>query len=584
MPFNDDLQAKLRALGLLSGNSYSSAQADLEEPDTSEDDSSKFQDMLDFTEAAPQEAVEPVAPVEPVKPIAPVQGANIVSGPKAEAAENERAKALSGEQPSFPDIPKSGYKPSEAEKTLAEAGEPIAPEQQDIELPGAQITGMPPKPQSTVSNVSQSTPAMNFQDYAAQLANNPELNDEALARAQKIGNLQRLGAGIAEGFDSFGQLAAGKQFDRSFYKGLQDNADKGVENIKERRDALTKNMTAANMAVEMATKNLSLQREQRLNDPNSSESAAIRNMVTRFEPKLAKDPEFQKMSGKDVKDFMLHFLETEGRLQYMKAAGEKKAQEHSDVQAQKYMKDFTDRMNPDAKGFNNQVRKNIDLAQSADRAQAVLDTYKDPQTGKYNIPPERLGDLNLSVVNLLTGGKTTVHALKSITPSNVKLDSAHIMEWLTGNPHGAEQTKWMEDYQGLLNRENKISKEYVRNYFDQQLESAKRNPLYHSNPDYFSGLHGDKVKQYNLGEVESRFDEKDKNQTPPPAGAPGAKGEQIASTDKDMVPGGQKVPALPAGMVKVRNKKSGKEKIMSAEKADKYLKDPKHGADFEQVQ
>lgn len=262
----------------------------------------------------------------------------------------------------------------------------------------------------------------------------------------------------------------------------------------------------ANTMVETATKNLSLQRAQRLNDPASNESAAIRDMVTKYEPKLKDDPSFQQMSGQDVKDFMLHFLEAEGRIEATKASKaavqndkDRRFSEMQDKDLSKHQTEYTKYMNPDAAGFNNEVRKMIDLGVSADRAQAVLDQYKDPKSGKYSIPPERFGDLNLSVVNLLTNGKSSVHALQQITPHNVQMESSKIMQWFTGNPQGSDQTKWLKDYQSLLDRENNISKTYVKDYLDRQHEAAKharKGDFYKEDPEFYDNVYKNNVQKY----------------------------------------------------------------------------------------
>lgn len=308
----------------------------------------------------------------------------------------------------------------------------------------------------------------------------------------------------------------------------------------------------ANTMVETATKNLSLQRAQRLNDPASNESKAIREMVTKYEPKLANDANFQQMSGQDVKDFMLHFLEAESKNEATKATRENtKEMQHKrldEAQAKDldvHQRNYQKIMSPDAGGFSNEVRKMIDLSVSANRAQAVLDQYKDPKTGKYSIPPERFGDLNLSVVNLLTNGKSSVHALKSITPHNVQMEGSKIMQWFTGNPQGSDQTKWLHDYQDLLHREDNISKDYVKDYYDKQYDAAKKarkGEFYNRDPEYYDNFYKNSIEKY--------------ARKPGNEGQGGAGGKQ--GFDKDVLSYAQKHGITPEQAQSIKDMRGGK--------------------------
>lgn len=456
------------------------------------------------------------------------------SGKENEAYQSAQGKEL--ELPEPTPVPQSSKTPAQPQE----------------EAPAEEPQQAAPQPIQPVAPVQSPQPSVQENPM-----DNPEINDAALKQAQSNTDLKRLGLGIGEGFTRLAATAGGGKFDDAQFREMNKNADSGVTDIKDRRDAVTKKMMLANTLVETATKNLSLDRARRLTDANSMESKAIRDMVTKYEPKLANDPSFQSMSGQDVKDFMLHFLEAEGRNEATKAnkqlsheMQEKRLEETHAKDLDQHQKNYQKIMSPDAGGFSNEVRKQIDLHVSADRAQKVLDQYKDPKTGQYNIPPERFGDLNLSVVNLLTNGKSSVHALKQITPNNVELEAGKIIQWFTGDPHGVEQTKWLQDYQGLLDREDSISKEYVKDYYDKQYDAAKRarkGEFYQTDPEYYDNFYKSSIAKYAKS---------DKDIAKEKGGMPGHN-DQGQKFDKDVLSYAEKHGISPQQALSIKQQRQG---------------------------
>lgn len=335
-------------------------------------------------------------------------------------------------------------------------------------------SSLPQKPvqQAAPSNVPQESapmqaPAVSAPNQPAPAQKNPlenpELNDEAIKQAQQVGENRRLIAGIGEAGGRFAATAGGGKFDDSYYKRLQEGADQSVENIKTRRDAVTKNMLMANTLVELATKNMDLDRSKRLQDPNSSESTAIRAMVTKYEPNLAKDPNFQKMSGQDVKDFMLHFLESEGRIQANKAAKEasqaNKAEQqgHKETESRfKYLDDTTNPFKARA-GLLADAQKN---KQNVERLQGLVER---DEHGNFNLTKPESEEFSLGIARVLAGSTPTSRAqVEAIVPNTGRGRIQDVKSWLLNKPEGREQQDFIKRMYNTALTEKSVAEQQVK--------------------------------------------------------------------------------------------------------------------------
>lgn len=289
-----------------------------------------------------------------------------------------------------------------------------------------------------------------------------DLNVNAMKNAQQTARLQNLVTDVGEAGGTFAALASGKPFDASFYKQARDQNQQGVKDIDDRRNAVIKNMTAAQMMTDIATKNMTLDREKKLLDPNSTESAAIRNMVTRFEPKLAQDPNFQKMSGKDVKDFMEHFLESEAKLETAKA---NKAT--ANAFTEKRLTDAEQKTtNNDFMKFGKQVQgsiassrgdfgKNSNVIRQAGQLEKLIQQVKaqpasDPDKRQYF-------ELARQLDGMLSSGQGTITGTKELMPETARSKFGTLMEYITATPQGAGLQDFVKRAEETIRRE----KEYA---------------------------------------------------------------------------------------------------------------------------
>lgn len=234
----------------------------------------------------------------------------------------------------------------------------------------------PPTSEEPVSAPSPTEPSNMVNPLEAE-----GLNDAALKAAQEQARTNRLISGIGNAADTFVHTSVGNKPDSAFFDNLRKDADIPVQDIVQRRDQLMRNMTMANNMVDLAIKKLGLENDKRINDSDSPEANAIRKLVGKYEPTLANDPEFKKLSPKNIKDFFIHSIETFAKIDALKAAKEDKV---DDFEKKENIKEAVKIRQEDRK-----LRGDLDKADSALRSQLdnlkkarlALDKYSDNSIG-----------------------------------------------------------------------------------------------------------------------------------------------------------------------------------------------------------
>jgi hypothetical protein len=148
------------------------------------------------------------------------------------------------------------------------------------------------------------------------------------------------------------------------------------------------------------------------------------------------------------------------------------------------------------RGTNPQVSQSINKLQRATSAIALMDQL--PPDGPI---PGELSNIASAVAGLATGGNVvTNEKMREILPKNVDLTIAGIKQWLTSEPQGADQQKFLQRFRREIDGEARAAHNTLSRYQDaqadsymgrvpetmhQQLRKAGQNFLDHSyyNPD-----------------------------------------------------------------------------------------------------
>jgi hypothetical protein len=346
----------------------------------------------------------------------------------------------------------------------------------------------------------------------------PGLNDEALQNAQNQVQNRQLFTGIGNALATAAAAPSGKAPDEAFFKDQMANAQQPVKDIEARRAAFERNTLLAGHLLDNTVKKMSAEEQQGLNTADSPQTNLLKAILESSHLKdsdgnpidFKKIPGYDKATGNDI--LMLqkiltsseHNAALEQRIKLAQENQATKAETHVGDQVVKLQKETADKMNPDAKGFGNEVRLQIHQVQTGNRAEALMDLYRQ-KDGSYILPPQRQADVNLLITNLLTNGHMSVQALKSITPSNIELTTKDITQWFTSNPQGADQTKWLNDYMRVLKTERNQAQQFVDGYFRSQANDYKQSDLYNKMNDqqkaFADNLAEERIKRFSRGVV-----------------------------------------------------------------------------------
>jgi hypothetical protein len=136
----------------------------------------------------------------------------------------------------------------------------------------------------------------------------------------------------------------------------------------------------------------------------------------------------------------------------------------------KQQQDSTNRMHDDMffkRGTNPQVSQSLAKLQRATSAIALMD--KIPEGGPI---PGEMSNIASAVAGLATNGNmVTNEKLKEILPSNVDLTTAGITQWLTSEPQGADQQKFLQRFRREIDGETRAARNTLSNYQDAQADS-----------------------------------------------------------------------------------------------------------------
>lgn len=118
------------------------------------------------------------------------------------------------------------------------------------------------------------------------------VDDPAIVAEQDARQQKNLGVNLGRAFNSIGAGLAGVKADQSGFDNLQKQAGQGLEDIATRRKGLLDELTASNTQGDTI-------REMSLRDPNSPQSEAVRNMITRLYPNEFKDIDLSQITAAD---------------------------------------------------------------------------------------------------------------------------------------------------------------------------------------------------------------------------------------------------------------------------------------------
>lgn len=228
------------------------------------------------------------------------------------------------------------------------------------------------------------------------------------------------------------------------------------------------------------------QQEELKHDPNSAVSKGMRDMMKQYgfnisgdasaadlekaNPMLAKayEAEQTRKNQQEMLKYKYKELATLAGLkgQEKEQAGLDKAETH-----------LADVINPN-KARSGEMGKNQARLNAAGRVSALVDQYGNPSA----IP---MRELATTVGNMLTmGSQTAVQQINELVPHTMSGNVAKIQEWLTNEPQGLDQQKFVKMYSDIANREAKVAGDQLKDAQFTEAKNAAGN-LQKKRPDAF---------------------------------------------------------------------------------------------------
>ena len=359
----------------------------------------------------------------------------------------------------FRDNPYTGMSPQDADAAIMAGSTPKSTNPQGPDLSQPPVEDTTPSETQPVSSPESSTQEPQTSAQSAPPAINPELNDDTLKAAQESARQKSFITNIGESFGKFAAEAPGGKFDNSFYKGLQEQAQQPVKDIEVRREALAKNNLIASHMLDIATKQMSVGEQRRLNDPNSAPSRLIKAVL---ENAHKKDIDFNKLPGWDSATgadalALQKSLTSEERLAGAKEALAYKAQQtenKADVHK-------SDKIDNDFMKFGKQVQgsiassrgdfgKNSNVIRQAGQLEQLINQIKSQPDGADS---RQYFELARQLDGMLSSGQGTITGTKELLPSTAQKKFAGMKEWLLSKPEGAGLQDFVKRAEDTINRE-----------------------------------------------------------------------------------------------------------------------------------
>jgi hypothetical protein len=353
-----------------------------------------------------------------------------------------------------------------------------------------------------------------------------DLSDDALSQAQGAKNQKEMIAMLSRGLQQVvGGLSRGAaKADTESADIMFKNAGSGVQDILTRRDAKQK-------AIETGIKASDLQNAEKLRDPGSAVSEAYRNMALQLNPKLAGMAGFDSMNAAGIKE-LIPMIDASIRAELVKEQRESNRQSKQEDRITKELNTFNRGIDsPYTARSGTALGRAANAIRQAEAIQAF--TYSGNDLNK--LTSAQINELAAGV-DFMIRGSTAVGSIKKLVPSNINMTASDLMSWVTSEPQGAKQKKFVELLLKSSEREKQVAEHQIKDYQAKWAAQSARNLK--GVPEFENALSNRGLTE--LYEKALKGDKID------------SAGEYVQSLKNQVTQG-----AAPPGKVKVTNKKTG---------------------------
>lgn len=223
-------------------------------------------------------------------------------------------------------------------------------------------------------------------------------------------------------------------------------------------------------------------------DNTGPQAQAYNSILKKFGAPETDEP-LSAYQAKGLIDPMVKFADTNLKLKELAQNKELSKQSNKEKLADKLSMDFSHEIDP-SRARTGEFGKTEARRNSAKRLQALFDRYPD-----NNIPAIQTRELATGVGNLLSGGSgSAVSQIEELVPHSLLGDANKIASWVTGNPKGLEQQKFIESLHDTTKTEANLANEQIGKYIKQKI--APYDTLKNTDPDRYNKILNAALEDY----------------------------------------------------------------------------------------
>jgi hypothetical protein len=314
--------------------------------------------------------------------------------------------------------------------------------------------------------------------------------DAALAQSENgrvMANIMRYVDGINAGHASRGSVSVKANPDQ--FKGLEDMNNAGLRKVEAKRkeedfthkdqDQQIQNRKMMQEAQEFQHKQ---QLEHNMKDVNSRESSLARELMSKALPGVSTDGlsaaqlsqqfPFIKtyLDDKTRRDIAKENAETRKmQMALMGAARDEKNQEKHEATVDKLAKGLKDDLDANRSRAGNFGKMSETVIQ-AEKLHAMTEQFKDG-----NLPVSQVDEFALGLARMISGTSGSSRAqVEALVPHSISGDASKLKSWLTNNPVGAGQQKFIEMMMHTVEREKDLANSQMNAVRIQRLNGHER--------------------------------------------------------------------------------------------------------------
>lgn len=282
-----------------------------------------------------------------------------------------------------------------------------------------------------------------------------DLGDDALKDAQRRSRNANLGVNIGRAVAGAGATMTDTKMDAGLYDNLSKEADKPVTDLLERRKGAIEENKFGDIQMQQALDKAKL-------DPQSAVSKDARNQLFSLFPEYANKPGMQNLSYSQMKEMfpMLQLKEsTEARKEVAKEAAKSRMLIKQAMDATKSDKILHDRAVKFEESLDPNKQRAGNLADVQKRINAAerLEGLVTKSAAGYNLDQRETEEFAIGVANLLsTGNQTSRSQVQALVPHTAQGSVQKTIEWLTNEPRGVNQQKFVKRMLATTQREKAI--------------------------------------------------------------------------------------------------------------------------------